>query len=74
MDAKDYAKAEQTYVQALHEAEHFGPADQRVGTTLNDLGDLYRREKNMRTRTTLSGVLTRFSKKPTAPTAWKLRT
>jgi tetratricopeptide (TPR) repeat protein len=44
-DAKDYAKAEQIYLQALHEAEHFGADDPRVGTTLNDIGQIYRREK-----------------------------
>jgi tetratricopeptide (TPR) repeat protein len=44
-DANDYAKAEQIYVQALHEAERFGAEDARVGTTLNDLGQVYRKEK-----------------------------
>jgi tetratricopeptide (TPR) repeat protein len=44
-DAKDYAKAEQIYLQALHEAEHFGANDARAGTTLNDLGQIYRKEK-----------------------------
>jgi tetratricopeptide (TPR) repeat protein len=44
-DAGDYAKAEQTFQQALHEAERFGADDARVGTTLNDLGQLYRKEK-----------------------------
>ncbi len=43
--AKDYPKAEQSFVQALHEAERFGPRDQRVGTTLNALGLVYRAEK-----------------------------
>lgn len=36
--AKDYAKAEQTFNLALHEAERFGPMDPRVGTSLNSLG------------------------------------
>jgi tetratricopeptide (TPR) repeat protein len=44
-EANDYAKAEQTYLQALHEAERFGAEDARVGTTLNDLGQVYRKEK-----------------------------
>jgi tetratricopeptide (TPR) repeat protein len=44
-EANDYAKAEQTYLQALHEAERFGADDARVGTTLNDLGQIYRKEK-----------------------------
>jgi tetratricopeptide (TPR) repeat protein len=43
--AKDYAKSEQTFLQALKEAEHFGADDPRVGTTLNSLGLVYRAEK-----------------------------
>jgi tetratricopeptide (TPR) repeat protein len=42
---KDYPKAEQAFVQALKEAERFGPDDSRVGTTLNSLGLVYRAEK-----------------------------
>jgi tetratricopeptide (TPR) repeat protein len=44
-EARDYAKAEQIYSQALHEAERFGPDDPRVATSLNGLGDTYRKEK-----------------------------
>ena len=44
-DAGDSGKAEQTFQQALHEAERFGADDARVGTTLNDLGQVYRKEK-----------------------------
>jgi tetratricopeptide (TPR) repeat protein len=42
---KDLAKAEQIFLQALHEAERFGATDPRVATTLNDLGQVYRSEK-----------------------------
>jgi tetratricopeptide (TPR) repeat protein len=42
---KDYPGAEQAFVQALKEAERFGPEDTRVGTTLNSLGLVYRAEK-----------------------------
>jgi tetratricopeptide (TPR) repeat protein len=40
----DYAKAEQSFLKALREAEAFGPQDSRVGTTLNSLGLVYRAE------------------------------
>jgi tetratricopeptide (TPR) repeat protein len=43
--AKDYAKSEQVFQQALKEAERFGSEDPRVGTTLNSLGLVYRAEK-----------------------------
>jgi tetratricopeptide (TPR) repeat protein len=43
--AKDLSKSEQTFQQALKEAERFGPEDPRVGTTLNSLGLVYREEK-----------------------------
>jgi tetratricopeptide (TPR) repeat protein len=43
--AKDYSRAEATYLQALHEAERFGPDDSRVATTLTNMGLNYRREK-----------------------------
>jgi len=42
---KDYAKAEEFFLRAVHEAERFGPMDPRVGTTLNSLGLVYRAEK-----------------------------
>jgi tetratricopeptide (TPR) repeat protein len=42
---KDYPGAEQAFVQALKEAQRFGPEDTRVGTTLNSLGLVYRAEK-----------------------------
>jgi tetratricopeptide (TPR) repeat protein len=42
--AKDYAKSEQSFQQALKEAGHFGADDPRVGTTLNSLGLVYRAE------------------------------
>jgi tetratricopeptide (TPR) repeat protein len=42
---KDYAKAETTLLQALHEAERFGPDDPRVATTLTSLGLNYRHQK-----------------------------
>jgi tetratricopeptide (TPR) repeat protein len=42
---KDYAKAEEFFLKAVHEAERFGPMDPRVGTTLNSLGLVYRAEK-----------------------------
>ena len=42
---RDYPKAEQAFVQALKEAEHFGRDDTRVGSTLNSLGLVYRAEK-----------------------------
>lgn len=40
-----YAKAEQLFLKAVHEAERFGLKDARVGTTLNSLGLVYRAEK-----------------------------
>ncbi len=43
--SNDYAKAEQTFLRAMHEAERFGAEDARVGTTLNSLGLVYRAEK-----------------------------
>jgi tetratricopeptide (TPR) repeat protein len=43
--AKDYPKAEQAFLKALQEAEKIGPDDSRVGTTLNDLGLVYRAER-----------------------------
>jgi tetratricopeptide (TPR) repeat protein len=43
--AKDYPKAEQAFSKALQEAAKFGADDTRVGTTLNDLGLVYRAEK-----------------------------
>jgi len=42
---QDYPKSEQAAVKALHEAENFGPANIRVGSTLNTLGLVYRAEK-----------------------------
>jgi tetratricopeptide (TPR) repeat protein len=46
--AKDYAKAEESLLQALHEAEHFGPEDARVGSTLNTLGLVYMAENKFK--------------------------
>jgi tetratricopeptide (TPR) repeat protein len=40
----DYPKAEQAFLRAVHQAESFGPKDARLGTSLNDLGLLYRAE------------------------------
>jgi len=45
VDAHDNAKAEQVFQKALHEAEHFGPNDVRVGATENRLGMVLREEK-----------------------------
>jgi tetratricopeptide (TPR) repeat protein len=45
VDAHDNAKAEQVFEKALHEAEHFGPNDVRVGATENRLGMVQREEK-----------------------------
>jgi tetratricopeptide (TPR) repeat protein len=42
---KDFPVSEQAFLQALKEAERFGPEDTRVGTTLNSLGLVYRAEK-----------------------------
>jgi tetratricopeptide (TPR) repeat protein len=44
-DAHDNAQAEQIFLKALHEAEHFGASDIRVGATHNRLGMVYREEK-----------------------------
>ena len=44
-DAHDNAQAEQVFLKALHEAEHFGANDVRVGATQNRLGMVYREEK-----------------------------
>ncbi|HYA18002.1 MAG TPA: tetratricopeptide repeat protein [Bryobacteraceae bacterium] len=44
-NAKDYAKAELTYLQALKEAERFGADDPRVATTETSLGLAYRHQK-----------------------------
>jgi tetratricopeptide (TPR) repeat protein len=44
-DGHDNAKAEEVFLKALHEAEHFGPEDVRVGATLNRLGMVYRDDK-----------------------------
>jgi tetratricopeptide (TPR) repeat protein len=43
--ANNSAKAEQTFEQALKQAERFGPQDARVGTTVNSLGLVFRSEK-----------------------------
>ena len=43
--ANDFSGAERIFVRALHEAEHFGADDARVGTTLNSLGLVYRSRK-----------------------------
>jgi len=43
-EAHDYKKAEQVFQKALREAEKFGAADPRVGTTLNSLGLVYKTE------------------------------
>lgn len=42
---KDYAKAEQAYLKAVHEAERFAADDWRVGVTLESLGQLYTTER-----------------------------
>jgi len=42
--AKQYPKAEESLLKALHEAERFGAADARVGSTLNTLGLVYAAE------------------------------
>ncbi len=39
--SKDYAKAEQSLVSAVHEAERFGADDLRIGSTENTLGLVY---------------------------------
>jgi tetratricopeptide (TPR) repeat protein len=41
----EYAKAEQTFLKAVHEAERFAADDSRVGTTLESLGQVYTAEK-----------------------------
>ena len=45
--AKDFAKSEAVFQQALHEAQRFGVNDARIGTTLNSLGLVYRAEKKL---------------------------
>jgi tetratricopeptide (TPR) repeat protein len=45
VDAHDYAKAEQVFLQALKDARRFGASDVRVGATENRLGLVYRDEK-----------------------------
>ncbi len=45
--AKDYRKSEALFDKALHEAQRFGPADSRIGNTLNSLGLVYRAEKKL---------------------------
>src|SRR5205814_1169865 len=42
---KNYAKSEQLFQQAARAAEGFGPHDARLGTTLNNLGLVYKEEK-----------------------------
>ena len=44
--ANDYKKAEQLLQKALRESERFGPADPRIGTTLNSLGLVYKAERH----------------------------
>ena len=39
-----YDEAELQYMQAVKEAESFGPYDHRMGVTLNNLAELYLRE------------------------------
>jgi len=41
----EYAKAEQSFLKAVHEAERFAADDWRVGTTLESLGQVYTAEK-----------------------------
>jgi tetratricopeptide (TPR) repeat protein len=41
----EYAKAEQSFLKAVHEAERFAADDWRVGTTLESLGQVYAAEK-----------------------------
>lgn len=41
----DYARAEQYYLKALHEAERFAADDWRIGATLEGLGQAFRFEK-----------------------------
>ncbi len=43
--ARDYAKAERTFLKAVHEAERFAADDWRVGVTLESLGQVYTAEK-----------------------------
>jgi tetratricopeptide (TPR) repeat protein len=42
---KDYTKAEQVFLKAVHEAERFAVDDWRVGVTLESLGQVYTAEK-----------------------------
>ena len=46
--SKDYAKAEQSLISALHEAERFGADDLRVGSTQNTLGLVYAQESKFK--------------------------
>ncbi len=41
----EYARAEESFLKALHEAERFAADDWRVGTTLESLGQVYTEEK-----------------------------
>src|SRR6185437_6539546 len=43
--AKNYPRAEKSFLAALQEAKKFGVTNVRVGTTLNTLGLVYRAEK-----------------------------
>jgi len=45
---KNYPRAEQSLLDALHEAEDFGPADARLGSTLNTLGLVYMAENKLK--------------------------
>ena len=44
---KEYARAEQLFLKAVHEAEYFGADDSRVGVTLESLGQVYGAEKKV---------------------------
>jgi Tfp pilus assembly protein PilF len=44
-NSHEYTRAEQTFLQALHEAERFGSDDSRVATTQTSLGLNYRHQK-----------------------------
>ena len=72
--SNDYAAAEQKLQQALREAERFGPDDARVGTTLNNLGLVYRARRNTPTRKPHTAALRPFSKRSMAATAsmWRM--
>lgn len=45
--ARDFSKAAYIYQMALKEAEHFGPSDSRVVSTLRNLGAAYRSAKKL---------------------------